>query len=168
MKLERLQYAKINGPGVTLAYMADDKTHVRHCHFDKSDLMFLQKDPLEALVRSLLLVFVDNATAEYSFISTFFNAHPTLAPAEPAAPPSAVLSPDGGTFTELLSPSISEFGSKAPMSSTTPGLGGFVSFVAKSKEEQAAIDTIWKQVMEPVMEYCTVHTIKTSSSVDYR
>ncbi|KJA29930.1 hypothetical protein HYPSUDRAFT_153092 [Hypholoma sublateritium FD-334 SS-4] len=140
MKLERLQYAKINGPGVTLAYMADDKTH---------------KDPIEALVRSLLLVFVDNATAEYSFLSTFFNARPTLAPAEPTAPPSAVLSPDGGTFTELLSPSISEFGSKAPMSSTTPGLGGFVSFVAKSKEEQATIDVIWKQVMDPVMEYCT-------------
>lgn len=111
---------------------------------------------MEALVRSLLLVFVDNATAEYSFISAFFKGHPTLAPAEPTAPPSAVLSPDGGTFTELLSPSISEFGSKAPMSSTTPGLGGFVSFVAKSKEEQAAIDVIWKQVMDPVMEYCTV------------
>jgi hypothetical protein len=26
--LERLAYAKIEGPGVTLAYMADDKGHV--------------------------------------------------------------------------------------------------------------------------------------------
>jgi hypothetical protein len=26
--LERLNYARIEGPGVTLAYMADDKTHV--------------------------------------------------------------------------------------------------------------------------------------------
>jgi hypothetical protein len=26
--LERLSYARIEGPGVTLAYMADDKTHV--------------------------------------------------------------------------------------------------------------------------------------------
>lgn len=40
MKLERLQYAKIHGPGVTLAYMADDKTHVRRYRFDKSHLMF--------------------------------------------------------------------------------------------------------------------------------
>jgi hypothetical protein len=102
---------------------------------------------------------MDNATAEYSFVSTFFNVHKTLpAPSEPLAPmpPSAVLSPDGGTFTELLSPSGSDVESKAPMSSTTPGVGGFVSFVAKSKEEQAALDAIWKQVMDPVMEYCTV------------
>lgn len=46
MKLERLQYAKINGPGVTLAYMADDKTHVRRSHFDKFDLMFSSERPL--------------------------------------------------------------------------------------------------------------------------
>ncbi|KAF8192463.1 vacuolar sorting protein [Pholiota molesta] len=149
IKLDRLQHAKINGPGVTLAYMADDKTH---------------KDYVEALVRSLLLVFMDNATAEYSFVSTFFNVHKTLpAPSEPLAPmpPSAVLSPDGGTFTELLSPSGSDVESKAPMSSTTPGVGGFVSFVAKSKEEQAALDAIWKQVMDPVMEYCTAFVRST-------
>ena len=28
--LERIQHAKIDGPGVTLAYMADDKSHVRN------------------------------------------------------------------------------------------------------------------------------------------
>ena len=28
--LERIQHAKIDGPGVTLAYMADDKSHVRY------------------------------------------------------------------------------------------------------------------------------------------
>jgi len=26
--LERLDHARIDGPGITLAYMADDKTHV--------------------------------------------------------------------------------------------------------------------------------------------
>jgi hypothetical protein len=99
---------------------------------------------------------LDNATAEYSFISTFFIPQKTLPPLEaPAsAPPSAVLSADGGTFTELRSPSGSDYGALRPLSSTTPGLGGFVSFVAKSKEEQATIDVMWKQVMDPVMEYC--------------
>lgn len=29
INLERLQHSKIDGPGVTLAYMADNKTHVR-------------------------------------------------------------------------------------------------------------------------------------------
>ncbi|KAF4619757.1 hypothetical protein D9613_005158 [Agrocybe pediades] len=140
INLERLQHGKIDGPGVTLAYMADDKTHKEH---------------VEALLRSLLLVFLDNATAEYTFISTFFSSQKTLQPPEPQVPASsAILSPDGGTFTEVRSPTDSDFEGLRPMSSTTPGLGGFVSFVAKSKEEQATIDALWKQVMDPVMEYC--------------
>lgn len=118
----------------------------------------MQKEHVEALLRSLLLVFMDNSTAEYSFVSTFFASQKSLPPPDSPHLPAAgsILSPDGGTFTELQSPSDSEFDGPRPMSSTTPGLGGFVSFVAKSKEEQATIDGIWKQVMDPVMEYCTV------------
>lgn len=105
---------------------------------------------------------MDNATAEYTFISTFFSAQKVQPPPElqAPAPPSAILSPDGGTFTEVHSPLDSEFSALRPLSSTTPGLGGFVSFVAKSKEEQAAIDAIWKQVMDPVMEYTNVRLIR--------
>ena len=102
---------------------------------------------------------MDNATAEHTFVSTFFTNQTTLPPPEPrqqAPPISAIISPDGGTFTDLRSPTYSDFGSQQPMSSTTPGLGGFVSFVAKSKEEQATIDAIWKQIIDPVMEYCQV------------
>ena len=101
---------------------------------------------------------MDNATAEYTFISTFFTTQTLPPPAEPVpyVPPSAaVLSPDGGTSTDLLSSSASEFETR-PLSGTTPGLGGFVSFVAKSKEETAVIDGLWKQTMDPVMEYCQV------------
>ena len=114
---------------------------------------------MESLLRSLLLVFMDNATAEYTFISTFFATQNSLPVAEPTSyvPPSAsILSPDGGTFTDLQSSSASEFDAHRPLSSTTPGLGGFVSFVAKSKEETAFIDGLWKQIMDPVMEYCQV------------
>ncbi|KDR83878.1 hypothetical protein GALMADRAFT_236339 [Galerina marginata CBS 339.88] len=146
--LERLQHAKIDGPGVTLAYMGDDKNHKEH---------------VESLLRSLLLVFMDNATAEYSFISTFFSNQKILPPVEPQAPapPTSMLSPDGGSFSDMRSPVESDFGAIRPLSSTTPGLGGFVSFVAKSKEEIAAIDTIWKQVMDPVMEYCNAFVRST-------
>ena len=102
---------------------------------------------------------MDNATAEYTFISTFFATQTSLPLAEPIShvPSSAtILSPDGGTFTDLQSSSASEFDAHRPLSSTTPGLGGFVSFVAKSKEETAVIDGLWKQIMDPVMEYCQV------------
>jgi hypothetical protein len=35
VNLERLAYARLEGPATTLSYMADDKTHVRftQCHF---------------------------------------------------------------------------------------------------------------------------------------
>ncbi|QRW15915.1 vacuolar protein sorting-associated protein, Vps52/Sac2 family protein [Rhizoctonia solani] len=58
---DRLQYANLEGPGVTLAYMADDAKN---------------KEPPEAAFRSLLLVLLDNATAEYAFLSSFFRQEP--------------------------------------------------------------------------------------------
>lgn len=127
-----------------------------------------QKENVESLLRSLLLVFMDNATAEYTFISTFFTTQTSLPFAEPAShvPPSAtILSPDGGTFTDLQSSSASEFDAHRPLSSTTPGLGGFVSFVAKSKEETAFIDGLWKQIMDPVMEYCQVGNLNLNIDI---
>lgn len=42
LDLERLAYAKIEGPGVTLAFMADNKTHVR-AHFPKISTPLNQK-----------------------------------------------------------------------------------------------------------------------------
>jgi len=44
--LERLSHARIDGPGVTLAYMADDKTHVTiltaKCNpIERSDNLFV-------------------------------------------------------------------------------------------------------------------------------
>ena len=138
--------------------MADDKSHVRNNSIFSlyPTNLSKQKEHVESLLRSLLLVFMDNATAEYTFISTFFATQTSLPPAEskPYVPPSAaILSPDIG---DLRSSSASGFDAHRPFSSTTPGLGGFVSFVAKSKEETAIIDGLWKQVMDPVMEYCQV------------
>jgi len=101
---------------------------------------------------------MDNATAEHMFVSTFFAAEPFI----PPTPHTAELnnsalspaSPDRGTFADSRSNYESEHGSKRQ--SITPGLGGFVTPMVSTKEEQADMDAIWKQVMDPVLEYCQV------------
>jgi len=107
---------------------------------------------------------MDNATAEYTFISTFFTPSP-LPPSEPpqssfmrSSGPQSLLSPDG-TITDIQSPAESDYGSPRPLSTAMPTIGGTMPLVAKSKDEQTATDAAWKQVMEPVMEYCQVSVL---------
>ena len=54
----------------------------------------------------------------------------------------------------------SDVGSEAPpgrpRGDSVIGQGGAPPTGGQSKEEQAALDTLWKQVMEPVLEYCQV------------
>jgi len=140
--LDRLAHAKIQGPGVTLAYMADNKAH---------------KAPVEGLLRSLLLVLMDNATAEYTFISTFFTSESALPSREtdnPLFSPTALLSPERGVFTERRSNAGSEFGGQRERANSVPSTNGLSLAVAN--EERASSDTIWKQVLDPVLEYCQV------------
>lgn len=138
LEASRLAYAKIDGPGVTLAYMADDKNFA---------------EPLEALFRSLLLVFMDNATAEYTFITSFFINEP-LQPAKDESS-SHLFSPT------LLSPTHehgsfggSDFGDRRRTTSISSFNAAPPSFATALREDQAAADSIWKQVMDPVLEYC--------------
>jgi hypothetical protein len=128
---ERLAYSKIDGPGVTLAYMADDKSH---------------KEPLEALLRSILLVLMDNATAEYSFVTNFFATEASSLP-----PLSALLSPDGPTFDQQ-----SAAGSDGGLTHRTRGesISKSPRLTISAKDEQTTLDAIWKQILDPVLEYC--------------
>ncbi|KAF9006504.1 Sac2 family-domain-containing protein [Cyathus striatus] len=141
MNIERLRHARIDGPGVTLAYMADDKSH---------------KEPVEALLRSLFLVFMDNATSEYTFISSFF-APPHQDLQSGIASPTALLSPapNTGLFAEPRSDTGSEYGGQlsTPIAPVSGGNNGLM-LPAASKEEQVVVDTIWKQIFDPVLEYC--------------
>ncbi|KAJ6486376.1 vacuolar sorting protein [Mycena vitilis] len=134
---ERLAYSKIEGPGVTLAYMADDKAY---------------KAPMEALARSLLLVFMDNATAEYTFITTFFTVDP-MSPqeVENALFSPNLLSPDG--HERRMSVAGSETGRGRNRAASIVSASGMQSLAAVVKEEQASSDAIWKQIMDPVLEY---------------
>lgn len=141
---DRLAYAKIDGPGVILAYMADDKTH---------------EEPIEAILRSLFLVLMDNATAEYAFIATFFRSE-SFAPPPAMENNSALFSP---TAT-LLSPDFdgkSNAGSEIGMHVSRPFSGngdGPRDLIAQTslmdKAERAPLDAIWKQILDPVLEYC--------------
>ncbi|KII95248.1 hypothetical protein PLICRDRAFT_169917 [Plicaturopsis crispa FD-325 SS-3] len=136
--MQRLALAKIDGPGVTLAYMADDKAH---------------KEPVEALLRSLLLVLMDNATAEYTFVTTFF-------PYEPSATPSSkdpgLLSPDKSNLAGRRFSAGSEMSEYTPrpradsMRSTS---GNLPEPALSAKQAQAILDATWKQIMDPVLEY---------------
>ncbi|THV08393.1 vacuolar sorting protein [Dendrothele bispora CBS 962.96] len=135
LHLDRLSNAKLDGPSVTLAYMADDKAH---------------KEPVEALLRSILIVFMDNTTAEYTFIKTFF---PSESHGRSIDSDTATLSP-----TSLLSPTLEQPSISGSDYGGTRSRAGSVSLpsmpqVSASKDEQANNDAIWKQIFDPVTEY---------------
>lgn len=144
---DRLAYAKIDGPSIILAYMADDKTH---------------EEPIEAILRSLFLVLMDNATAEYAFIIAFFRSE-SFAPPPAMETNSALFSPT----TKLLLP---DFGFEDSKSNAGSEIGTHISRPfggnghgprdatarpgSMDKAERVPLDAIWKQILDPVLEYC--------------
>lgn len=110
---------------------------------------------------------MDNATAEYSFISSFFTSSPSpdnvdasfaLLTPNAVVPTPAAATPDTAMFGENRSPVTSDYeGSARHVSLATPALGSMFP-PAPSKEDIALVDSIWKQTMDPVMEYCQVRS----------
>lgn len=136
---ERLAYAKIDGSSVILAYMADDKTH---------------KEPLEAILRSLFLVLMDNATAEYSFITTFFSFQP-LAPVDDQENVSStpLLSPDYGVVDDRKSIADSEARTEVAGPNLSVGKNGHSRLVDMDRSARHELVNLWKKVFDPVLEY---------------
>lgn len=136
---ERLAYAKIDGSSVILAYMADDKTH---------------KEPLEAILRSLFLVLMDNATAEYSFITTFFSFQ-SLAPVDDQENTSSVplLSPDHGVVDDRKSVVDSEARTEVAGPNISVSNNGRGRFMDTDKSALQELVNLWKRVFDPVLEY---------------
>ena len=71
-----------------------------------------------------------------------------------------ILSPTFGDFDELRS----EVGSESVSPRTRPVsihgvIQAAVSNETSAKEEQAALNAVWKQVMDPVLDYCQVSTL---------
>ena len=180
--LSRLAYARIDGPGVTLAYMSDDKNYVRHSSRRILVLYLMiravrQRVPMESLLRSALLVLMDNMTAEYAFVTTFFPpeanpipvrkealmspsiAHESIsstAPDDEAGVPTGTLS--ATTSTSVATPlTVDTNSNPAPVYPIARGATPQLNPPAQlSKEDQAALNAVWKQITDPAVEYTQV------------
>lgn len=114
---------------------------------------------------------MDNATAEYAFIVAFFRSESFAPP--PAmetnsalfSPTATLLSPDFG-FDDRKSNAGSEIGTHISRPSggnehgsrdvtVLPGL--------MDKAERVPLDAIWKQILDPVLEYCKVRHFMSPS-----
>ncbi|KAF8842691.1 Vps52-domain-containing protein [Paxillus ammoniavirescens] len=139
---ERLTYAKVEGPSVVLAYQADDKAH---------------KEPLEAILRSLFLVLMDNATTEYSFVASFFSVEPLEPPPSAREPGSGrisatFLSPDRGMVDDKKSVPGSEARTHVPNLGVA-GHTGLARLATMEKAERTELNNIWKKIFDPVFAY---------------
>ena len=137
-----------------------------------------QKAPMESLLRSALLVLMDNTTAEYTFVTTFFSpdANPIRVRKEAIMSPSIVherlssmiLDDDAGTPEGALSATTSTSlatpltvdSNPAPIYSVARGLTSQQNLpVQLSKEDQASLNAVWKQITDPAVEYTQVGTL---------
>lgn len=125
---------------------------------------------MEALLRSALLVLMDNGTAEYTFVTTFFAPEPDLPPADPQVVSSHLFSP-----TALSAPLPADDAVSTPATDVdpvTPRARRFTDSVFSneslrsttrlSKEDQTALNAIWKQIMDPALEHAKVGSLPFS------
>ncbi|KAH9006926.1 vacuolar sorting protein [Lactarius hatsudake] len=143
--LERLRHSRIEGPGATLTYMADDK---------------LYKEDVEALLRSALLVLMDNGTSEYVFVTTFFAPEPSLPPPDtPRVVSSHLFSPTSLSATlpgdDAVSNPATDVVPETPKQRTESVFSneGLRPSPQLSKEDQTALNAIWKQIMDPALDH---------------
>ncbi|WVR09528.1 hypothetical protein IAU60_006596 [Kwoniella sp. DSM 27419] len=139
---ERLKFKDLDVEGeegaVVLGYEADDKDF---------------RTPVEALFRSLSLVLLDNASAEFTFIFRFFarSTAVTTQPGHPATPVSGVRSP---MDTPLDSPSQSFVDLMSDAGKSTAGRPKRKG-ANESTEMLKDAERIWHEVFDTALEYCT-------------
>lgn len=108
---------------------------------------------------------MDNATAEYTFVTSFFAVEASVPPL-PAKDahkslfsPTVMLTPVKGTFDDGRSAIGSEVGGYMPRAraeSLVSASNNTPTRNAIMKAERAPLDAMWKQIMDPVLEYCQV------------
>ena len=128
-----------------------------------------------------MLVLLDNGTAEYSFIINFFSSPEPIRPPVPTSSLRPGLSPRNSLllspapvvteFEDAKSNGESELAGNAGVSSPKARLTSINSVLGfpspaegtqplpngkEVKDEQNAMNAIWKQVMDPVLAYCEV------------
>jgi hypothetical protein len=142
-----------------------------------------QKEPIEALLRSIFLVLMDNATAEYSFVTSFFALETEVSPRSSKDSNNAISSPTAtlkGGVDERRSAIVSEVGEQARRTRADSIANSTYTTPKQSstlKTERVPLDAVWKQIMDPVLEYCQVYSASivrchlngfTDMGVDFR
>ncbi len=120
---------------------------------------------MEALLRSALLVLIDNGTSEYVFVTTFFAPEPSPPPLDtPQVVSSHLFSPTSLSATlpgdDAVSspatdvvPDTARPKERADSVSSNEGLRPSPQL---SKEDQTALNAIWKQIMDPALDHTKV------------
>lgn len=107
---------------------------------------------------------MDNGTAEYAFVTTFFAPEPDLPPADTPQVSSHLFSP-----TALSVPLPADDAASTPATDIDPltprpqgttgsifGNGSLRPTPRLSKDDQTALNSIWKQIMDPALEHAKV------------
>ena len=105
---------------------------------------------------------MDNATAEYAFVTSFFSIESIVPPSKSTTDslfsPTAMLSPTKDVFDDRRSVSVSEIGDQIPRppADSMASISNAIKSNATLKAERAPLDTIWKHIIDPILEYCQV------------
>ena len=120
----------------------------------------MQKEPVEGLFRAMIIVIMDNATAEYSFLRQFFNRD------EPSDGESLDTKPSSEDLDMETIPGSPVQPKRRP--SDISSMKEVQNSAAKKKSDDAYFDGIWKQVMEPILQYADVGSLYALASCDSR
>ncbi|KAH8929151.1 Vps52/Sac2 [Atractiella rhizophila] len=156
--LSRRVFSKVDGVPVTPAYQGDDVNF---------------KQPSESLFRSVSLVLADNATSEYEFVTSFFSN-----PSDLDIPQRRLISSsrsnsslgvqtENGDDDDDAASSVGDDQSVVSSSDWTrngsvisgsdmAGAGGLGRESRKERKEKlrkSIVENVWKQIMDPAMEY---------------
>ena len=110
------------------------------------------------------MVLLDNGTAEYAFVTTFFVPEPDLPPADTPQVSSHLFSPTALSVPLPADDAVSN--PATDMVPVTPRPRGLTDSVFGtesprpatriSKDDQAALNAVWKQIMDPALEHAKV------------
>lgn len=100
------------------------------------------------------MVLLDNASAEHAFLSGFFRQEPALSRVPSSRNVSGIIFEDADERSDTGGDSvpISRTASISIAADDSPRRAKN----AKAKEERAFVDGLWKQIMDPALEYCQV------------
>jgi hypothetical protein len=98
-------------------------------------------------------VLLDNSTAEYAFLASFFRQEPSP-PRRPSSRVSGIIFEDPEEHSDNGGDSVPI--SRTASVSIPEGEAIKRKLNNAAKEERTFIDGLWKQIMDPALEYCQV------------